>query len=149
MRKLSLSRTLDGYSANQVFKKISDFKSFEQYTSAVRQVDIEQKTETSSICNWSVNFRDGVLCWREQDDFYEDKNLIEFVQLDGDMKSFSGSWVVKECEAGAILTFNAEFDLGIPSLAELLDPIAESALKESIDEIIDGVFPVIAQQSVG
>lgn len=86
--------------------------------------------------DWEVNFRNGILKWQEIDRIDRDARTMSFVQTEGDLNEFSGEWRVEETGDGAIVHFQAEFDLGIPSLATMLNPVAERALRSNISELI-------------
>ena len=88
---------------------------------------------------WEVNFRNGTLRWSEIDRFDDAAKRIEFSQLGGDFDHFSGSWQVVDGEP-TVVRFDGQFDMGIPSLAQLIDPIAERTLAENIVQIIAGLF---------
>lgn len=85
---------------------------------------------------WEVNFRNGILKWEEEDTVDRGARRIEFEQVAGDLAAFSGHWAVEEQDSGASICFRADFDLGIPSLASMLDPVAERALRANIAELI-------------
>jgi len=41
------------------------------------------------------------------------------------------------------VTFDSDFDFGIPSLAGILDPVAERVFKETIARVLTGLFDEI------
>jgi hypothetical protein len=108
--------------------------------SSVRQVEIREDLGTSCISAWEVEFRDGLLRWTERDTFLRERLRIEFRQIDGDLEAFSGSWEVARAEEGSTVTFAAVFDLGIPSLAAFLEPVAQAALEENVARMLRGLF---------
>lgn len=61
---------------------------------------------------------------------------MHFTQVEGDLASFEGEWAVEETDDGVVIRFQADFDLGIPSLATMLNPVAERALRSNISELI-------------
>ncbi len=62
--------------------------------------------------------------WSERDAFFPTTRTIGFTQLTGDFRAVEGTWRCASGEDGTAVTFDAVFDLGIPTLAELLDPVA-------------------------
>jgi carbon monoxide dehydrogenase subunit G len=86
--------------------------------------------------DWEVNFRNGVLKWQEIDRVDREARTMTFVQTEGDLASFSGEWRVEADGDATTVYFRADFDLGIPSLATMLDPVAERALRSNISELI-------------
>ena len=63
-----------------------------------------------------------------------------FEQVDGDLERFVGRWEIDEDGSGSRLTFFAELDLGIPSLAPIVDPVARQALDGNMRTILRGLF---------
>lgn len=89
------------------------------------------------ISRWDVAFRGGILRWTESDVIDTENRVYTFEQIDGDLAVFRGSWTVKDLADGAHIVFEEAFDLGMPSLAAMLDPVAQRALQANIVELID------------
>lgn len=140
MRNVEVQVYAAGADASAIYALLSDFREYPRLTNAVRSVAIEHEAAHESVSTWEVNFREGILRWTERDRFDDARRSIEFVQLEGDMEVFDGSWQVTEGTGGCAIVFQARLDLGIPTLADLLEPIAESALRENIALIIDGIL---------
>ena len=81
-------------------------------------------TEDVTVSQWEVNFRAGILRWREEDRFDRAALSIAFRQLEGDVAIFDGVWRCTDAPDGCEVTFDARLDMGIPSLADALEPIA-------------------------
>jgi ribosome-associated toxin RatA of RatAB toxin-antitoxin module len=126
--------------ADEVFAKIKDFGEYPKYTEAVREVIITTREDGAVDSQWSVNFRNGVLCWSERDWIDDATRSIKFTQLDGDFERFQGTWQVDASATNVTVRFTAEFDLGMPSLAAIIDPIAERALIDNMQAILRGLL---------
>ena len=125
--------------ADEAFRRLADYESYAEHTSTVRSVEVVHLAgEPHSI--WEVDFRGGVLCWTERDHTDEAARTLRFSQTDGDLAVFDGGWDVVPEPEGTRVTFCAELDLGIPSLAPIVDPVAEQALRENICTILQGLF---------
>ena len=48
---------------------------------------------------------------------------------------------------GSSITFRAEFDLGIPSLASIIDPVAQSTLRSNILRILTGLLGEVTEET--
>ncbi|WP_439659400.1 type II toxin-antitoxin system RatA family toxin [Lentzea sp. HUAS TT2] len=140
MRNVSLYTFVPDADATKVFERISDFPRYADYTDAVREVRIDHREGDHLTSTWSVNFRDGVLCWTERDRIDAELLDIEFEQLSGDFAVFTGSWRVEQIEGNVAVLFTAAFDLGMPTLAAIIDPIAERALLDNIQSILVGLL---------
>ncbi len=125
---------------DDVFVTIADFAAYPRHTEAVREVAVRSDGDGALESDWEVNFRNGVLAWTERDDVDPTARKIVFEQLDGDFAVFTGSWAVAPDGDGTVVRFEATFDLGMPSLAPMVDPIAERALVDNIRAILEGLL---------
>jgi ribosome-associated toxin RatA of RatAB toxin-antitoxin module len=123
-----------------VFERLAHFERYPDLTDAVRSVVITVGPGAKLTSEWEVNFRQGILKWAEEDEIDFAHHVIRFTQTSGDLEHFSGEWRVDGRPWGCVVRFLASFDLGIPSLASMLDPIAERALRENVHQIIAGVI---------
>lgn len=139
MRRITISAHLANAAATDVFEALADFERYPDHTDAVRHVTIQQQTADELVSAWEVNFRNGILKWREHDHLDRNTRTIRFTQLDGDLARWEGAWHVDEHPKGCTVHFTAEFDMGMPTLADMLEPIAERTLRDNITEIITGL----------
>ncbi len=122
------------------YQRISDFRRYPELTETVREVRIQPPLPDGSVVSdWTVSFRNGLMRWRERDTFSPETLSISFEQLSGDFETFAGTWTCEPRDGGTLITFTASFDLGIPTLAEILDPVAESTLRANIALILRGL----------
>jgi len=98
------------------------------------------QADGSIVSEWTVAFRSGLLRWTERDVLDPVALSISFTQLAGDFETFAGTWTVEPVSDGTVVTFEAVFDLGIPSLADILDPVAEATLRSNILVILRGLL---------
>jgi len=140
MRHVSLDLRFPDADAATVFNRISDYPRYTDYTDAVREIRIDRREGNDITSTWTVNFRNGVLCWTERDRMDPVRLNIDFEQLTGDFAVFTGTWRVEQIGAEVEVRFTADFDLGMPSLAAIIDPIAEDALLENIRSILRGLL---------
>ena len=141
MRQVEVKAIVANLAPSDIYPIICDFNRYPEQSEAVRSVVMLEENDKRSLSSWEVNFRQGILRWVEEDRFYPDTTTIEFEQTEGDAEHFAGKWVISPTEAGSQIDFIAAFDMGIPSLSELIEPIAEQALKENIKSILLGLIP--------
>ncbi|HLF78584.1 MAG TPA: SRPBCC family protein [Dehalococcoidia bacterium] len=139
MVHLELRARVKNRSAAEVFPILSDLEKYPSVVDAVHSLTVGEK-DGQATSNWEVDFRGGVMRWQQEDVFLPEEHAFRFRQLDGDLDSFSGDWSVTDEEGGCRVEFRADFDLGIPGLAETLEPIAEAALRENILGIVTGLL---------
>jgi ribosome-associated toxin RatA of RatAB toxin-antitoxin module len=115
-----------------VWNLIKDKESYSSYMDPVRSVEIIESNDEFMIAEWDVLLKGSVLKWREKDIHIEDKYRIEFEQIEGDLESFEGYWQLAQISENEVLaTLIIDFEIGIPMLRDMLDPVAERALREN------------------
>ncbi len=140
MQNLEVVAQVGERRSNEAYSVLCDFERYSENSEAVRSVKVNRLTEVRAVSTWEVNFRGGILQWSEEDYFDAQSCTISFKQTEGDLEYFSGEWKLQEQEQGCLIVFSASFDMGIPSLSHILDPIATQTLKENIKSIIKGLF---------
>jgi ribosome-associated toxin RatA of RatAB toxin-antitoxin module len=143
MRTVGVRALATEVDAATAYDRISDFARYPELTETVVSVELGSAGDDAVVSTWTVKFRRGVMCWTEHDTFDRDAGTIEFHQLSGDFASFHGAWRVGATEEGTEIEFTAEFDLGMPTLADILDPVAESALRDNISVILAGLLGAV------
>jgi ribosome-associated toxin RatA of RatAB toxin-antitoxin module len=140
MRHVEIETLVPSGDADAVFARISDFERYADHTDAVREVAVTSLAPDLVESRWAVNFRNGVLAWSERDRIDPAARTIAFEQIAGDFHEFTGTWGVTGADGGVAVVFTADFDLGMPSLAPIIDPIAERALRENMMAILRGLL---------
>jgi ribosome-associated toxin RatA of RatAB toxin-antitoxin module len=143
MRTVSLRAIATEVDATTAYDRISDFVRYPELTDTVVSVELGDADHQAVVSTWTVKFRRGLMRWTERDTFDRDAGTIEFEQLLGDFASFRGMWRLTATEEGTEIGFTAEFDLGMPTLADILDPVAESALRDNITLILGGLLGAV------
>ncbi|MEU4565259.1 SRPBCC family protein [Micromonospora sp. NPDC023956] len=131
---------LPGADVTESFDRLADFAAYPNFTDTVRTVGVTQVSPTEVTSTWEVNFRKGILVWTERDEIDPVERRITFDQLSGDFAMFTGSWLVVEVGDDVRVEFASRFDLGIASLASLIDPVACAALRDAVRDILLGLF---------
>lgn len=139
MRTVHLRLRVPDKPASGVYQTLADFERYPQLCDAVRSVAVTQVSDNVTVSHWEVTFRAGLLRWTEQDTFDPGALSITFRQLEGDAAVFDGSWQCLDAAPGSEIMFSARLDMGIPSLADALEPIAVRTLIDNIVSIVRGL----------
>jgi ribosome-associated toxin RatA of RatAB toxin-antitoxin module len=142
MRSVQLQLFVPEVSADTAYGTIADFARYPQICDAVRDVTVTVVDDLTTVSTWEVNFRSGILRWTEEDRLDRSGRRIDFHQLDGDIPVFEGDWAFDDVAGGTEIAFNARLDLGIPSLADALEPIAVRTLVENTVSIVGALFGI-------
>ena len=140
MRSVRLRLHVPRQPASDVYAVLADFERYPQLSDAVREVTVTEVSGNRAVSRWEVTFRAGLLRWTEEDTFDPGALRITFRQLEGDMAVFDGSWQCLSSAPGTEVLFAARLDMGIPSLADALEPIAVRTLTDNIVSIAAGLF---------
>ena len=139
MRTVRLRLHVPHKPASEVYATLADFERYPELCDAVQSVAITGVSENRTTSRWEVTFRAGLLRWTEEDTFDPGALSITFRQLDGDIAVFDGSWKCVDTAQGSEIMFSARLDMGIPSLADALEPIAVRTLIDNIASIVRGL----------
>ena len=139
MRAVRLRLHVPHKSASEVFAALADFERYPILCEAVQDVAVTEVSENLTVSRWEVTFRAGLLRWTEEDTFDPGALSITFRQLEGDVAVFDGSWKCIDAASGSEIVFSARLDMGIPSLADALEPIAVRTLTGNIVSIVRGL----------
>ena len=139
MRTVRLRLHVPHKQASDVYATLADFERYPLLCEAVQNVTVTEVSEYRTVSQWEVTFRAGLLRWTEEDTFDPAALTITFRQLEGDAAVFDGSWECVEGAPGSEIVFAARLDMGIPSLADALEPIAARTLIANIVSIVRGL----------
>ncbi len=139
MPRVEVCRVVSGQ-IGAVWDTVSKIQNYPQFMPSVRSVEIlEGDHHTSTRSRWSVLLRESIMEWTELDRYLKDQGRIEFCQTAGDLEMLQGSWQLNSVEGGTEIKLAMEFKIGIPSIEELLTPIAVSALEENCQIMLDRI----------
>jgi ribosome-associated toxin RatA of RatAB toxin-antitoxin module len=139
MRTVHLRLHVPAKTAADVYRALADFERYPHLCDAVQSVAVSAVSDATTISRWEVSFRAGLLRWTEEDHFDRAALTITFRQLEGDVALFDGTWQCVDSTDGCYVAFTARLDMGIPSLADALEPIAARVLIDNTVTIVNGL----------
>lgn len=127
---------------DEAFDQVRDFDRHALLSDAVRSVTMQEQPDGTMVSHWEVNFRKGILIWSEFDEFDFAAHTLRFRRRDGDPEALEGSWTVREGPSGqgCVISFEAEFDIGMPTMREMFEPLAARTMQDNIVRTMRGVF---------
>ncbi|HSZ68909.1 MAG TPA: SRPBCC family protein [Solirubrobacteraceae bacterium] len=140
MPQIHVSGRLGDHDPTTALRQVVDYERWADASEAVRSVHVEHRDDGSSISFWEVTFRKGLMRWSERDGFDAAAGFATFDLIEGDPHVFKGSWRVATEGSECVLIMEAEFDLGMPSLSHILDPIAIEAVEDAVASVLRGLF---------
>jgi ribosome-associated toxin RatA of RatAB toxin-antitoxin module len=127
--------------AERVWQVVTDIERYPDSMDSVRWVKIVDGTDPLARRSaWSVLLKGSILEWEEVERIDPDRMVMEFHQVAGDMETFDGEWRVTAIdESRTNVTLNISFEIGIPLLADMLNPVAARSLRANSREMLLGV----------
>ncbi|HYG96132.1 MAG TPA: SRPBCC family protein, partial [Solirubrobacterales bacterium] len=124
-----------------VWEAVVDIENYPDSMENVRWVEIrEELGPTRRRTAWSIVVKGSILEWEDIEEIDHEAKVVRFHQLSGDLSEFDGRWEVAERGPGlSTARFVVEFEIGIPLLAEMLNPMASRSLRENCTEMLKGV----------
>ncbi|SDZ70506.1 Ribosome association toxin PasT (RatA) of the RatAB toxin-antitoxin module [Variovorax sp. YR266] len=122
-----------------LWRTLCDFERYPDFMQDVLEVRVERRTATEIVSHWRVLLNGSELSWTERDLLTDDHRIV-FEQTDGDLEVWRGQWRVLIAGDGSLsVELDVSFDLGIPSLAEVLHPIGERAIRANSRQMLEGI----------
>jgi ribosome-associated toxin RatA of RatAB toxin-antitoxin module len=117
---------------DEVWRVVCDVEKYPEIMDCVLDVQVLEKGAEWSICGWSVRLKGSILNWTEFEQRDRERYRVTYRQMEGDLERFDGHWqFVALAERLTRASLHVEFEIGIPMLREMLDPVATRALEEN------------------
>ena len=140
MRAISVTARTRGLAADDAFARIIAVEKYSDVCPDVHSVEVAIGADGNPESTWEVEFRDGVLEWTESDIIDHEHHTMAFKLIDGDLDHFEGESHVTEDGQDVIVDFKGEMDLGMASLADLVEPLAQRSMEDSLATILNAVL---------
>ncbi|GAA2364553.1 SRPBCC family protein [Streptomyces sp. XM4011] len=127
--------------AAEAWTAVTRLEDYAGYMENVESVTVIGETASGTrTSEWSVLLKGSVLEWVEVDTLDHDSRVMSFDQISGDLDVFTGYWRVDRAEDDtSVVTFSVEFEIGIPLLADMLNPVATKALRENAEHMLQAI----------
>jgi ribosome-associated toxin RatA of RatAB toxin-antitoxin module len=129
---------IPGVDIDHVWNVVCDFESHPEYMADVLEITFLERSPEEALSSWRVLLNGSELTWEEKD-YFHPPHRIDFDQTEGDLEVFRGSWTLTETETGVNVVLEIEFDLGIPSLAAVLDPVGIQAIDSNSRSMLNAI----------
>ncbi|HEX5608550.1 MAG TPA: SRPBCC family protein [Solirubrobacterales bacterium] len=127
--------------AGPVWEAVLDIERYPSSMENVRWVEIREAIGPAERRTaWSIVVKGSILEWEDMETIDHEAMVVSFHQLSGDLSEFDGRWEVTRRGPGlSTARFAVDFEIGIPLLAEMLNPMATRSLRENCTEMLKGV----------
>lgn len=119
-----------------VWAAVKDCESFPTYMTEVVDVTLLHEAGHHRVARWVVMLKGSELEWEEEEVIDPERMRIDFTQLEGDLAYFAGYWQVGVEDGRTVVELFVDFDIGIPLMADMLNPVAARALEDNAKGIL-------------
>ena len=156
MRSFSFTAHATGTNQNQALDTLTDYPRYPQYTDTIQHVQIlpnkpdqpDQPDEPGRPggpdgplrSRWALAVHGGLMHCTLSTRINRHTAVITFEQEEGDLDVLRGQWHLSPTQNGIHIALQAQFDVGIPVIADILEPIACHMLTKNIESILRGLF---------
>ena len=134
MPQFAIEAAIGSRDPDEVYAAVADLEQFPAVVADIQSIEVTKEDEHSSVSDWAVSFRGGVMRWRERDRFNPAARTIAFELIEGDSDVWEGTWSIGDGK----ICFEVNFDLGMPALSAQMNPLAVRALYDVIVAILRG-----------
>jgi ribosome-associated toxin RatA of RatAB toxin-antitoxin module len=124
-----------------VWAAVLDIERYPDLMTNVVSVHIEEwEAPTTRRSEWGMIIKGATLVWRDREFIDHDEHSVRFTQVSGDLEAFEGAWELSEKEPALVhVKLRIAFEIGVPLLAPMLNPVAKRALYDNCVEMLEGV----------
>jgi ribosome-associated toxin RatA of RatAB toxin-antitoxin module len=136
-------------SAERVFTAAQDIKRFAQVLPEVDEITlVEDLGHGVVVTKWDATINVGPLTrnisWTERDTWDRDNLRCVFKLIEGDMKTFDGTWdFIPEGDNSCNVELHVDFELGIPVLGPMVNAIVNKLMQKNCDEMLAGLEKMV------
>jgi len=111
---------------------VNDLDAYAGVMEHVRSLEVLERGTNYRVTAWEVDVKGCVMRWVEHEDLDPDHYRIEYRQVEGDLEDFQGFWqLYPVTDDISRVVLSVRFEIGVPMLSEMLNPIAEHAIREN------------------
>jgi len=116
----------------RVWDVVNDVESYPRLMEHVQTLQVLERGPAYRLTEWVCDLKGCVMRWVEREEFDHDNYRVDYHQLEGDLAAFEGFWQLEPVSDSATrVTLSVLFDIGIPMLSEMLNPVAERAVRDN------------------
>src|SRR3712207_1208078 len=99
---------------------------------AVRSIKVLERGPDHRLLAWGVELEGCMMRWVDREKLDIEHWRIEYCQVEGDLARFEGYWQLeRDSDTGAQTTLVALFDMGMPKLSDMVEPIVECPTRDN------------------
>ncbi len=126
----------------KVWNLVCDVEAYPQRMEPVRGIEVLESGPNHKVAAWEVELKGSILKWVEREEQDPGNHRLTYRQVEGDLERFDGYWQLRSHGpevTEAVLLVN--FEIGIPMLKDMLEPVAERAIRDNSSRMLLSLAP--------
>jgi coenzyme Q-binding protein COQ10 len=135
---------------DRVWDVVNDVESYPRLMEHVRSLEVRERQPTYRLTAWEVEMMGCLMHWVEREDIDPGRYRIDYRQIEGDLATFDGFWQLEPLtDATCRVTLAVQFEIGVPMLSEMINPVAERAVHDSSRKMLLALAAEAAPEAIG
>ena len=126
-------------SIQKVYELAKDMEQYPHFMPDVESVKVIERDARRTVTEWETSVDGTPILWTEEDHFDDERFLIDYRLIEGDLDKFEGQWRFVESAGGTEVTLTVDYDFGIPELTNLIGPTLEQKVGENSEMMLRGM----------
>ena len=128
----------------RVWELVTDITAYPRLMEPVRSLEVLRQGPNWVIAAWEVVLKGSILKWVEYEERHPEQHRLTYRQVEGDLDQFDGHWQLRSLGPDATeAVLLVRFEIGIPMLRDMLDPVAERAIRENSRKMLRSLAPSV------
>lgn len=136
MLHVVVEREMTGVDPDLLWRFARTIVDFPKSMPSVISVEDVSSARDGSKTSWQVLFNGNTMSWTEENSFDDAARSYRFVQIEGDLAEWRGEFSLQLHPPMVVARYDLYFDLGIPALADILEPLGEVAIRDNCGEML-------------
>lgn len=136
MRHVIVEREMSKVDPTSLWRFARAIVDFPKSMPSVISVEDVSLAKDGSKTSWQVLFNGNMMSWIEENSYNDARMSYSFEQVEGDLAEWRGQFSLKIKPTLVIARYDLYFDLGIPALAYVMEPLGEVAIRDNCNEML-------------
>lgn len=133
---------------HMVWAVVNDVEAYPGLMEHVLSLKVLERGPNYRHTAWEVDLRGCIMHWVEREEIDAARYRIDYHQIEGDLAEFDGYWQLEPLtDATCRAVLSVRFDIGIPMLSEMINPIAERAIRDNSLKMLMSIASEAASES--
>ena len=124
----------------RVWEAINDVESYPRLMDHVHSLSVVEEAADHRLVAWDVEIKGCRMRWVEREEAHPEQYRLDYRAVEGDVAEFSGYWQLEALgETTTRATVLVNFEIGIPLLSDMLNPVAKRAIEDNSRRMLQSI----------